>query len=156
MTAISSITNRLFQQYDTNGDNHISLKPGRGFEATRLQRDFQSGFDYDTITLTRHSHEKLFRAADKNNDGLVTRQELSDAIKFFDSNNDGKLTNSGPFWNRKGELRNFEKAYPERSEILDQRIIPKPRPIHPQPPHHPLPPRPYGGAAGFALGVKVG
>ncbi|MBF2052731.1 MAG: EF-hand domain-containing protein [Candidatus Sericytochromatia bacterium] len=155
MTAISSIVNQVFNRYDVNGDNHINLKPGGGFEGTRLEREFQSGFDYDTITLTRYSHEKLFRAADANNDGLVSRTELADAVKLFDTNGDGQLKNSGPFWNRKGELRNFERGFPERAEILDQRIIPRPRPIHPVPPHHPLPPRPYGEAAGLSLGVRI-
>lgn len=155
MTAISSIVNQVFNRYDVNGDNHINLRAGRGFEGSRLQRDFHSGFDYDTITLTRYSHDKLFAAADADGNGLVSRAELADAIKLFDTNGDGKLTNSGPFWNRKGELRNFERSNPERAEILDQQIIPRPRPIHPVPPHHPLPPRPYGEAAGLALGTRI-
>lgn len=172
MTSISSITNQIFNSYDRNGDGCISLKPGGKYEGSHTEREYQSSFDRDIITVTRYSHDKLFKAADKNNDGMVCKQEMADVIKLFDKNKDGKLTNSGPFWNRKGELRDFDKAYPEKAQILEQHIIPKPQPPIPhiphQPyypgypnqfpgqPHQPFPhhvPRAY---AGLSVGVSVG
>lgn len=143
MTAISSIVNDIFRSYDRNGDNCIAIRPGQGFEGTYTQRDFQPGYDQDTITVTRYSYDSLFKAADKDNDGLVCRQELADAIKLFDKNNDGKLENHGPFWNRKGEYRDFEKAHPERAELLDHQVI-----YHPQP-HIPNPGYPHNYPGGY-------
>ncbi len=164
MTAISSVVDRIFQSYDRNGDNHISVRPGQGFEGSHVQTDRQSSFDRDIITVTRYSHDSLFKAADKDGNGLVSRAELANAIKFFDANNDGKLTNSGPFWNRKGEMRNFEKAYPERAQILEQHFIPHPPkppvvlpPTYPHqpgfPPHNPHFPR---AVASHSVGVNIG
>ncbi|PKL77425.1 MAG: hypothetical protein CVV27_05465 [Candidatus Melainabacteria bacterium HGW-Melainabacteria-1] len=147
MTSISSLTNQIIRSYDRNGDGHIAIKAGQKFEGSHVVRDFRSEFDRDVITVTRYSHDKLFKAADKNGDGLVSRAELSNAIKLFDSNGDGKLTNSGPFWNRKGELKNFDKAYPERAELLEHHIIPKPQ--HPYPGHPAYPHQPYPGHPGF-------
>lgn len=143
MTAISSIVNQVFRSYDRNNDGHISIKPGQGFEGSHVERQQFSSFDRDEITVTRYSHDKLFQAADKNNDGLVSKAELAAAVKFFDTNNDGKLENSGPFWNRKGELKNFDKAYPERAQILEHYVIPHPQPPIPHIPHQPLPHQPH-------------
>lgn len=159
MTAISSIVNDIFRSYDRNGDNCIAIRPGVGFEGSHTERDFQTGYDRDTITVTRYSHDRLFAAADKNNDGMVCREELAAAIKFFDSNKDGKLENHGPFWNRKGELRDFDKAYPERAELLSQQIIPHPHPIPTPnyPPNFPNHPNfPHSHANGLAVGVRIG
>ena len=105
MTAISSIANQYFRSYDRNGDGHISTKAGQGFEGSHVERQYFSSHDRDEIIVTRYSNDKLFKAADKDNNGLVSRAELADAIKLFDKNNDGKLENSGPFWNRKGEVQ---------------------------------------------------
>lgn len=166
MSSISSITNQIFRNYDRNGDGQIAVRPGHGFEGSHVQTDRQTSFDRDIITVTRYSNDKLFAAADKDGNGLVSRAELANTIKLFDKNEDGKLTNSGPFWNRKGEMRDFEKAYPERAQILEQHYIPHPPkpPVYPghpnlnpgfpnQPnfPHHI--PRAY---AGMSVGVHVG
>lgn len=162
MTAISSIVNQYFRSYDRNGDANISTKAGQGFEGSHVERQYLSSYDRDEIIVTRYSNDKLFKAADKDNNGLVSRAELADAIKLFDTNNDGKLENSGPFWNRKGELRNFDKAYPERAQILEHHIIPKPQPPVPHFPNQPYPgyphspnhpyPRAYASAS---VGVSV-
>lgn len=152
MSSISALSNQIFRQYDRNGDQAISIRQGQGFEGSHVVRDYQSGYDRDTITVTRYSHDALFKAADADNNGLVTRDELNSVIKLFDTNHDGKLTNSGPFWNRKGELRNFDKAYPERAQILEHHVIPRPQPIIPPVPVMPKPPR---ALASSAVGVAV-
>ena len=171
MTAISSLVNDIFRSYDRNGDSCIAVRPGHGYEGSHTEREHQTSFDQDTITVTRYSHDKLFRAADKDGNGQVCRQELADAIKFFDSNKDGRLENQGPFWNRKGELRNFEKAYPERAELLEHHVIPHPHPYpnYPNYPHNPGYPHngyPHGShphygrddhhATGFSVGIRIG
>jgi hypothetical protein len=155
MTSINSLTNRIFSLYDANRDGAITLKGGRA-EVDRLERSYESFPDRDVITLSRYSHAKLFQSADVNNDGQVTKAELGAAIKLFDTNNDDKLTNSGPFWNRKGEMRNFDKAYPESWQVLDRHVIYKPQPV--VPPHYPnipnIPPR-GSAVATTAVGLKV-
>jgi len=172
MTAISSIVNNIFNQYDRNGDQSISLRKGQAYEGSHIAHEVRPGFDYDEVLTLRYSHDKLFQAADKDGNGLVSRSELANAIKFFDTNNDDQLKNSGPFWNRKGELRNFDKAYPEQTKVLDSYLRPNPnkppynghpgQPYYPgqpypgQPfphqPNHPHFPRALGGAT---VGVRV-
>lgn len=150
MTAISSIVNNIFRDYDRNGDGAISTRRGLGFEGSHNERQMVPGHNYDEILVLRYTHDKLFKAADKNDDGFVSRRELTDAIKFFDTNNDGELKNSGPFWNRKGEYKNFEKAYPERSEVIERHLIPKPvQPPHIPYPNHPNYPKPHHGRDPF-------
>jgi hypothetical protein len=157
MVSINSLASQIIRNYDSNGDGVINLRGNRP-ESDRLQRDFIPGSQYDTITLTRFNQDKLFAKADTNNDGRVTRDELTGVIKLFDTNNDGQLKNSGPFWNRKGEEKNYQKAFGEQGEILDHQII-----HHPQPPMPPYPHYPggYPNQPGFphhprAIGASVG
>ncbi|PIQ28378.1 hypothetical protein COW36_03890 [bacterium (Candidatus Blackallbacteria) CG17_big_fil_post_rev_8_21_14_2_50_48_46] len=148
MVSISSLSSQIIRNYDTNNDGVISLR-GQRPETERFVRDFIPGQNYDTITLTRYDHDKLFAKADIDGDGQVTRDELTGVLKLFDTNNDGELKNSGPFWNRKGELRNYEKAYGEHGVIVDQHLI-----HHPQPPMPPVPHYPRA-VAGSSVGIRI-
>lgn len=153
MTSIGKIASQIIQSYDRNGDGKIQLKQGRDFEGARYERSVFNHYNYDEIIISRVTNEKLFRQADANGDNEITHAEMKAVISLFDSNNDGKLKNRGPFWNRKGERRNFDKAYSAEREIVDRRIIYKPQPPQPpyHPPHHPFP-RALGGASvGVAL-----
>lgn len=151
MVAISALANQIIRNYDNNRDGVISLR-GQRPETERYERHVLPGRDYDTITLTRYDHDALFAKADADGDGKVTRDELTGVLKLFDTNNDGELKNSGPFWNRKGELRNFNKAYGERGVIVEQQTI-----WHPQPPVPPIPNYPpYPRAvAGASVGLRI-
>lgn len=128
MTSIQRLSRQIMNQYDRNNDGAIQLGRHRNNEASRIQRDHQSGYDYDIVTVTKYSHDQLFRAADRNHDNRVTQRELEQVMRTFDRNRDGKLENQGPFWDRKGELQNFNRAYQERSEVIDRDFIRKPRP----------------------------
>ncbi|MBT9544011.1 MAG: EF-hand domain-containing protein [Candidatus Sericytochromatia bacterium] len=161
MVSVNALASQIIRNYDTNRDGVIQLR-GNKPETERLQRDFMPGQQYDTITLTRFNQDKLFAKADANNDGQVTRDELLGVIKLFDTNNDGELKNSGPFWNRKGEEKNYQKAYGEQGEIIDQHLIhhpPQPPlphyPTHPNypgsHPGHPHYPRAIGGSVGVMI-----
>jgi hypothetical protein len=148
MVSINDLSRQIIRNYDRNRDGQISLQ-GQRPETERFERQFMSGYDFDTITITRYNHDKLFAKADANEDGQVTVDELSGVLKLFDTNNDGELKNSGPFWNRKGELRNYEKAYGEEAVIVDRQYI-----YHPRPPIPPMPPIPRaisGGSAGIHI-----
>lgn len=153
MTSINRLSKNIINFYDRNRDGQISLR-GRRAEDIRYIRERTTHFDEDVITLTRYAHTKLFEAADKNNDGSVTREELKAILSGFDKNNDGKLENHGPFWKRRGEKRDFNKAFPEEWRIIERHVIPRPRPF-PGHPHNPRYPRDFHfGGHGFAMGIK--
>ncbi len=147
MVAIGKLTQRIISAYDQNNDGVINLK-GLANETSRIQRDYMSFPDRDELIISKVSHRKLFEAADVNGDKKVTATELKAMIASFDENNDGKLKNRGPFWKRRGELRNFDKAYGEVSTIVDRRVIYKPQPPH----HNPYPGHPGGLPPGFPPG----
>lgn len=148
MVAISALAHQIIRQYDHNRDGVISLR-GQSPENERYERHVLPGRDYDTITLTRYKRDALFAKADADRNGQVTADEIVALLKLFDTDQDGVLKNSGPFWNRKGELRNFEKAYGEQSEIVDQQTIWHPQP--PLPPHLPYP----RALAGVTIGRSI-
>ena len=153
MVAISRLTQQIIRAYDENRDGVINIKPGLYNESTRLESQRMTFPDRDELLISKVSHAQLFAAADANGDLQVTAAELKKAIASFDANGDGKLKNSGPFWKRRGELRDFNKAFPEQRRIVDRRVIYKPRP-----PQTPFPgdlpgrfpgrfPRAFGSAA---------
>jgi Ca2+-binding EF-hand superfamily protein len=89
------------------------------FEASEVSRSNTSVYGSDQINVSsaRYSSEALFRAADKNNDMKVTREELENTIKTFDKNNDNELSSESIFkriTGKKGELQNFNRNFGEK------------------------------------------
>lgn len=165
MTAINKLAQQIFSNYDANRDGVIQLRAGAKNESTYTEREeFSSSPYFDEIIVSRVSQQGLFKAADANGDMKVTLDEIKAVLATFDSDNDGKLKNSGPFWNRKGELRNFENKFPVSREIIYRQTRPKPFPQQPFPghpggiPHIPQPHLPGGfprAHASTAVGVSI-
>lgn len=152
MVAINKLAHQIIQAYDRNNDGHIQLGRGNKDESFRYDRQYLSFPDRDEVILSKVSRQKLFQAADTNGDKKITQAELTALLSTFDTNNDGKLKNKGPFWNRKGEYKNYQKAFPGRSQIIDRNVIYKP-----QPPYHPGPPLPQFPRAlgGTTVGIRL-
>lgn len=174
MTSINKIAQQIMSQYDANRDGAIQLRRGARDESSYLEREtFSSSPYFDEVIVSRVSQDGLFKAADVNGDMKVTLDEIKAVLATFDKNGDGKLKNEGPFWNRKGEVRDFENQFPVRREIISRHTIPRPFPQQPYPgyPHQPglpggnfprpvAPPQLPGGGfprahASEAVGVSV-
>lgn len=112
---VDTLTNMVFQYYDSNRDGRIQLQRGAQYEGERLARRVQPGIDSDTVTLSWVSHERLFTAADRNKDGLAARDEIRDVIRFFDRNLDGQLEND--------EVGAFQRSFSETNGIIRQEKI---------------------------------
>lgn len=121
---IQAIAADIMSKYDHNNNGVIDLqktsnsKVGRFFEQIETRRTDTDVYGTDNVNVSTmsYSQEKLFRAADKNNDMRVTREELIDTIKTFDKNNDGELSNENIFkriTGKKGEYQHFDKNFGE-------------------------------------------
>ncbi|PKL75286.1 MAG: hypothetical protein CVV27_16160 [Candidatus Melainabacteria bacterium HGW-Melainabacteria-1] len=115
---VDTFTNLILQHYDRNRDNHIQLNKGPEFEAERLLKQVQPGFNADTVTISWLSHEKLFKAADRNQDGVASRNELRDLIRFFDRDQNGQL--------EAGELTGFQQAFPVAQGLISSERVLRP------------------------------
>jgi hypothetical protein len=165
MTAINRLAQQIFSNYDANRDGVIQLRAGAHNESSYTERETLSTSPYfDEIIVSKVSQEGLFKAADVNGDMKVTLDEIKAVLATFDTNKDGELKNSGPFWNRKGEMRNFENSFPVNREVIYRHTLPKPFPQQPFPghpggiPHIPNPQLPGGfprAYASTAVGISV-
>jgi hypothetical protein len=120
--SIDALTARYFERYDRNRDGAIGMQGaihgsgGRGpseaavhssrFHDPKTGRDFgkwnASAPDFIRFPGARAlvledqfvSSERFFFAADKDGDRRVTRIEVADAIRLFDTDKDGKLSDA--------------------------------------------------------------
>ena len=97
---INGLVNDIMYKYDHNKNGVINLQRPEGFkeklknpdERVRSKTSVNSFGDDLNISTSVYTQRDLFYAADKNNDGEVTREELTDAVKKFDTNGDGEMT----------------------------------------------------------------
>ncbi|HEY9841211.1 MAG TPA: hypothetical protein V6D23_12195 [Candidatus Obscuribacterales bacterium] len=111
------MTNLVLQYYDGNRDGRINLNKGSQYEAERLARKVQPGYDADTVSISWVSHARLFEAADRNQDHLASREEIHAVIRFFDKNLNGQLENA--------EMAAFQKAYAESHGLIRSDRVPR-------------------------------
>lgn len=117
---VDTLTNLVMQYYDCNRDGRVNLRKGTGYEAERLTRKVQSAYDTDVVSLCWVSHARLFGAADRNQDGQATREEIRDVIRLFDKNLDGQLENP--------EVAAYQHAYTESVGLIRQDRVPRSNP----------------------------
>lgn len=132
---VNALAAQIMTQYDHNHNGVIEMAKPKGgsfwdktknffaeSELTRSNASSYSNGDQVNISQTVRTQQKLFYAADAmgNNDGKVTMQELTNAIKQFDKNGDGELSDVGfigrlfsGFKKDAGELQNFNANYAE-------------------------------------------
>ena len=122
---IQALAADIMSKYDHNNNGVIDIQKtsksglGKFFEQSETTRSNTNVYGSDTVNVSsaRYSSESLFRAADRNNDQKVTRDELEAVIKTFDKNNDGELGSENVFKRivgKKGELQNFNNNFGER------------------------------------------
>lgn len=109
------LTQQIFYAYDRNQDGAIQLRKGNEYEAERLQRQVQAGYQADTLSLSWVSHERLFQAADHNRDGLTTKDELRNTLRLFDTNLDNQIDSQ--------ELAYFQKSYPVAQGLISSEQV---------------------------------
>ncbi|MFN8575654.1 MAG: hypothetical protein U0354_02235 [Candidatus Sericytochromatia bacterium] len=143
--SVNSIANEIMSQYDRNKNGQIDYRGNRS-EATRSES--ASSYDGENLNFSssRMSREKLFYAADSNNDGKVTREELVNTIKQYDKNNDGQLTQTGfvdwvksKFGGEKkvDEFSPFDREYGEKRNTSYVSVPVNPKPTYPSYPSYP-------------------
>lgn len=149
MTSISSLANKIMRQYDHNHDGKISLHHRHSWdkeENSRTETRTQRGYSHDTIITTKYSHHNLFDKADRNNDKEVTRHELKEYMRRYDTDHNGRLDHhkhGGSHGNR-SELSHFNSENRETSRVISRRTVPNWRDPwnpghgggHTWPPHH--------------------
>lgn len=122
--SVQALSDRIFQAYDANQNQQIDLRGARP-ESVRFDEDSYEDEDGWTRTDTEvYSLDAFFLQADSNQDAVVTRQELTQALTAFDTDQNGKLENPkrslmqrlfGPApAPETQELKAFFKAYPEQ------------------------------------------
>ena len=123
---INGMVNDILYKYDHNKNGVINLKRPDGFwdkvknpdERVRSKTSVNNFGDDLNISTSVYPPRDLFYAADKNNDGEVTREEMAEVAKKFDTNGDGQMTSRG-FWGwltrkPKQELDLFNEQFKER------------------------------------------
>lgn len=79
---IDAMVNRIFSTVDRNRNNVLEV----GKESTwQINSPWKYAYNCDTFV----------RSADANNDGKVTKTEMKDLIKSYDTNGDGALKMNG-------------------------------------------------------------
>ncbi len=112
---IDKAVNTLFDKFDTNKNGKIessnkefktlnvaekNVKPDDIF-AKEKDKSSSSLFGTDYYQVELIDNTKLFKNADTNNDGIVTKEELKNRLSSYDKNKDGKLdTNIFDFFNK--------------------------------------------------------
>lgn len=106
-TSVTALVSDYMAKYDHNRNGVIDLKRPDGVwnklknpdERVRSKTSVTPGFEQDSINISTsvYTIDRLLYAADKDNSGTVTRDELETAVKKYDTNNDGQLTSRG-FW----------------------------------------------------------
>lgn len=122
---IQALAADIMAKYDHNKNGVIDIQKsskstlGKIFEQSETTRSNTNVYGTDSINVssTRYSSETLFRAADRNGDMKVTRDELESTIKMFDKNNDNMLESESIFkrlTGKKGELQDFNRNFGEK------------------------------------------
>jgi hypothetical protein len=123
---VNGMVNDIVYKYDHNKNGVVNLTRPDGFwdkvknpdERVRSKTSVSSFGDELNVSTSVYTQRDLFYAADKNNDGQVTREELTEVVKKFDTNGDGQMTSRG-FWGwltrkPKQELDLYNDQYKER------------------------------------------
>lgn len=123
---VNGMVNDIVYKYDHNKNGVVNLKRPDGFwdkvknpdERVRSKTSVSSFGDELNVSTSVYTQRDLFYAADKNNDGEVTREELTEVVKKFDKDGDGQMTSRG-FWGwltrkPKQELDLYNDQYKER------------------------------------------
>jgi hypothetical protein len=123
---VNGMVNDILYKYDHNKNGVVNLKRPDGFwdkvknpdERVRSKTSVNSFGDDLNISTSVYTQRDLFYAADKDGNGSVTRDELTDVVKKFDKDGDGQMTSRG-FWGwltrkPKQELDLFNDQYKER------------------------------------------
>ena len=132
---VNALAAQIMTQYDHNHNGTIEMAKPKGgslwdktknffseSELTRSNASSYSNGDQVNVSQMVRTQQKLFYAADAmgNNDGKVTMPELTNAIKQFDKNGDGDLSDVGfmgrlfsGFKKDAGELQSFNANYAE-------------------------------------------
>jgi hypothetical protein len=123
---VNGMVNDIVYKYDHNKNGVVNLKRPDGFwdkvknpdERVRSKTSVSSFGDELNVSTSVYTQRDLFYAADKNNDGEVTRDELTEVVKKFDKDGDGQMTSRG-FWGwltrkPKQELDLYNDQYKER------------------------------------------
>ncbi len=128
-TSISAIVDRIIADYDHNGNGVIDLhRPkatGNVFQKIahtlstpdeRISVNNQPG-----VNPIMPTHIRLFREADGDQSGTVTREEMIAVIKRFDADGDGALSSRGvAFWKAADELQRFNRQFGENQQDPDE------------------------------------
>jgi Ca2+-binding EF-hand superfamily protein len=123
MTMVNDVSERVFAAYDADRNGAIEFRGADRREMTRQQERVEPagganpfGTDQRLVRVTSTwTQVSLFVAADTDDDGSVTREEMQAAIAPFDADRDGRLSSRGwAFWQPPGELERFDRAYAEQ------------------------------------------
>lgn len=170
MVYIGQKVNQIFNRYDKNHDGVISIR-GRFHRRENKAQESRTtrGYYQDTVHTTHYDNSQLFRRADSNYDGQVTRRELRRYIRSYDRNGNRELDSHrrGHYGRRPSELTLFNRENRETSHTTTRTIHhrrprrpfdpfpghPFPAPGWPRRPHHgppswPQPPFPGGRRPG--------
>lgn len=136
---IQALVGRIFERYDRNNDGKIDLH-GPDHASTYAELNEKTAVLRNVYTRDRFSNTKkwksqdalvnlgsLFAAADKNGDGLATRQEIEDLVRGYDHNKNGRLDYIGAM-NRFGEFMEFRADYQEK--FTNKSAVPLSDPEH--------------------------
>lgn len=106
-TSVTALVSDYMAKYDHNRNGVVDLKRPDGMwnrlknpdERVRSKTSVTPGFEDDSINISTsvYTIDRLLYAADRDNSGTVTREELETAVKKYDTNNDGQLSTRG-FW----------------------------------------------------------
>ena len=123
---VNGLVNDIMYKYDHNKNGVVDLKRPDGFwdkmknpdERVRSKTSSYVSQDELNISTSVYTMRDLFYAADKDNDGKVTRDEMTKVVKGFDKDGDGEMKSRG-FWGwltrkPKQELDLFNDQYKER------------------------------------------
>ncbi len=146
MKSVDSVVNNIFSRYDKNHNGNIELRNyynSYNDEGSVDVRTVNHGYSQDVITVTRHSQEQLFRKADVNNDGNVSKYELRRYVENYDRNFNGYLDDRNSWDNNSynSEEASFNRENRETSYVVSNHVVNHPQPNYPgyptQPPYYP-------------------
>ena len=117
--SVNKFVNSIMNDYDFNRNGKIDLDKDETY-FDQDQTTQEGNMMYRTVT--RFSYNDLFVKSDANNDGKVTKEEITDVVNKYDTDKNGTLSARG-FWDwltgkPEGELDVFNREVPERSRII--------------------------------------
>lgn len=138
---INSFVDKVMTRYDKNKDgvinmkgNDASLKASENSEMVHTEKIWQGGIDYK---VNKTDLSSLFKAADKDGDQKVSKQDLVDYLSSkYDKNHDGIINGSAnssiPFWDMIMGTDNeeFDQLTNEHPEIKTSTFIKDPNAGH--------------------------